>query len=404
MLERCYNLQIMPSQNTVAWICYAVAILLALRRSRVFGIFVGVVLSLPLLGGNLLRPSLERLGPCVLYVQVAAACHFSSLALWSNMRPLWFRSLISIPGLWWVAVCFMAWPLMLFALFGWFSSLVWLPLALACVGVIQTLRGKEEVLSLQLNDNIDVGELKRCVGVEPGEPPLGARGLKIVQITDPHLGPFMSVARLKRICTRAVEREPDFILLTGDLMTMESQDVDVVTEALSPLRDAKGKVFACHGNHDLEARAVVSESFNRLGITLLIDEVAQVDTPLGDVEIVGVDFVWKKRKEHMDSVFQKLSHSRDAFRLVLLHDPGGFKHVPNGACDLVLSGHTHGGQVGLLSLGLKTTFLSLVSKIPDHGLWGRGKDRLYVHRAQGVYGFPLRIGVPSEQSLMHIVF
>ncbi len=68
----------------------------------------------------------------------------------------------------------------------------------------------------------------------------------------------------------------------------------------------------------------------------------------------------------------------------------------------MLSGHTHGGQVGLVSVGLQGTILRLFAKIPDHGFWGRGPDRLYVHRGTGHYGFPLRVGVPAEESLLRV--
>ena len=74
---------------------------------------------------------------------------------------------------------------------------------------------------------------------------------------------------------------------------------------------------------------------------------------------------------------------------------------PQDAVDLVFSGHTHGGQVGLVSLGFNWTVLSR-SRWPDHGLFGRGRSRLYVHRGTGFYGFPLRLGVPGEASVMEI--
>jgi predicted MPP superfamily phosphohydrolase len=89
-------------------------------------------------------------------------------------------------------------------------------------------------------------------------------------------------------------------------------------------------------------------------------------------------------------------------RVLLLHDPSAFIHVPDGEADLVLSGHTHGGQVGLVSLGLSTTMLSVFTRSPDHGLWGLGSNRLYVHRGTGHYGFPLRVGVPAEESVLHV--
>lgn len=93
----------------------------------------------------------------------------------------------------------------------------------------------------------------------------------------------------------------------------------------------------------------------------------------------------------------------DSLRLWLLHDPGAFSAIPEGEADLVLSGHTHGGHLGLLSLGLPHTIVSAATKMPDHGLWARGRDRLYVHRGTGHYGFPLRIGVPAEESVLEIV-
>jgi predicted MPP superfamily phosphohydrolase len=86
----------------------------------------------------------------------------------------------------------------------------------------------------------------------------------------------------------------------------------------------------------------------------------------------------------------------------MLHDPSAFHHVPPDEVDLTFSGHTHGGQVGLLSFGLDWTVLR-GSRWPDHGLFARGSSRLYVHRGTGFYGFPLRVGVPAELSILELV-
>jgi predicted MPP superfamily phosphohydrolase len=67
-----------------------------------------------------------------------------------------------------------------------------------------------------------------------------------------------------------------------------------------------------------------------------------------------------------------------------------------------LSGHTHGGQIGLLWLGATGTIVSALTSLPDHGLWALGSNRLYVHRGTGHYGFPLRVGVPAEHSVLHV--
>ena len=72
--------------------------------------------------------------------------------------------------------------------------------------------------------------------------------------------------------------------------------------------------------------------------------------------------------------------------------------------DWVLSGHTHGGHVGLLSLGLQGTAIRWISRgrVPDHGPWVGNGNLLYVHRATGHYGFPLRLGVPAEESVLEL--
>jgi len=137
-------------------------------------------------------------------------------------------------------------------------------------------------------------------------------------------------------------------------------------------------------------------------VGLLVDEEARVETPAGPAQILGVDYVFRRRAEHLAAVCARHPRAEGHLRVVLLHDPGAFSHLPEGEGDLVLSGHTHGGQLGLLSLGLPWTFVSTFTKIPDHGFSARGRDRLYVHRGTGVYGFPLRVGVPAEQSLLRV--
>jgi predicted MPP superfamily phosphohydrolase len=135
---------------------------------------------------------------------------------------------------------------------------------------------------------------------------------------------------------------------------------------------------------------------------LLVDDAETVTTAAGVVQIIGFDFTWRERAAHLRRVSAAHPRVPNALRLALLHDPGAFKHLPPGEADLVLSGHTHGGQVGFVSLGLPHTMMRLFARIPDHGLWSRGTDRLYVHRGTGHYGFPLRLGVPAEESLLSV--
>jgi predicted MPP superfamily phosphohydrolase len=112
--------------------------------------------------------------------------------------------------------------------------------------------------------------------------------------------------------------------------------------------------------------------------------------------------VGRGRDQHIRALLERFPRRDGHLRLFLLHDPLGFQFVPKGDVDLTLSGHTHGGQLGLVSFGLDWTVLAR-SQWPDHGLFGHGSNRLYVHRGTGFYGFPLRIGVPGESSLLELV-
>jgi predicted MPP superfamily phosphohydrolase len=161
-------------------------------------------------------------------------------------------------------------------------------------------------------------------------------------------------------------------------------------------------VFACRGNHDLEAPEVVARACEAAGVRLLIDELVRVETGAGPIDVLGFDFRFNGRAAHIQSVSAAHPRTDDAIRVAALHDPGAFKHVPDGAADLVLSGHTHGGQLGLLWLGLEATVVSALTSLPDHGYWALGVNRLYVHRGTGHHGFPLRIGVPAERSVLSV--
>jgi hypothetical protein len=138
-----------------------------------------------------------------------------------------------------------------------------------------------------------------------------------------------------------------------------------------------------------------------IGIPLLIDDEACFETPIGPVQIIGSDYVNSERRTHLESLLGQFPRRENHLRLLLLHDPLAFHALPEDDVDLVLSGHTHGGQVGLVWLGLDWTVLSR-SRWPDQGLFARGASRLYVHRGTGFYGFPLRVGVPAEFSVLEI--
>lgn len=371
-----------------------------LVRTRQFAAFVGVFLGVYSLVACGVAPAFpQALLPVALFFHATVYVNFLSLTR-PQMRPLGYRLLVSWPASFFSAGTLFALPWAVLITAGLHPWGLWAPYALAAIGLLQSLTSRKETIDLVL-----AGAATGISDVVTACPPgthREERPLRIVQISDPHLGPFMSVARLRGIAQRAVDANADLVFLTGDFLTMESHsDPDLLLRALAPLAAMPGRVFACFGNHDHEAPAHVKRALHMNAITLLIDAAAEVDTPAGPVQIVGADFVWRDRAEHLQRLCSEHPRKPGMTRIVMLHDPGAFKHLPAGAADLVLSGHTHGGQIGLLSVGLPWTFLRLFgTKLPDHGFWSRGTDRMYVHRGTGHYGFPLRLGVPAEESVL----
>jgi len=227
--------------------------------------------------------------------------------------------------------------------------------------------------------------------------------LRIMQITDTHLGAFMPISRLRLICENVVKENPDLVFLTGDFFTVDTaKATGALSQALAPLKAISHKTFACLGNHDYEEcyDTLISE-LNACNIKLLVDEEVIVQTVIGKVQIVGLDFKYRGKKAYIENTCNKIVKADNiALRILLIHDPMAFKYVPTDEQSLVFSGHTHGGICGCVSCGLDCTVIGLF--IPDHGFWAHGKNRLYVHRGTGQYGFPVRLGVPNENSLLNI--
>eukprot|EP01060_Flectonema_neradi_P032970 TRINITY_DN538_c1_g2_i1.p1 TRINITY_DN538_c1_g2~~TRINITY_DN538_c1_g2_i1.p1 ORF type:complete len:459 (+),score=34.51 TRINITY_DN538_c1_g2_i1:299-1675(+) len=279
-----------------------------------------------------------------------------------------------------------------------------LPHILGLVGIIQSCL---PVPSKWTRTKVTAGPGCESVSSEPCRIPFSGNecALKVVQLTDMHLGPFMSEERLQEVCMSAMNQDPDLILLTGDYHTPESdRTAGSLERGLRPLKDCPIPCFASLGNHDVETQEVedgVRHALNGLGIRLLVNEVSRISLRNGrEVEIVGHG--WPHR---VHTVCRSLVRVPDCCRIHLLHDPGCFAQI----CDegsLSISGHTHGGQVGLVSLGLNPTLVGVMTGHPDHSLWAAERNRLHVHRGQGFRSLSCtwvpRLGVPPEYSVLHI--
>jgi predicted MPP superfamily phosphohydrolase len=398
------------------------------RRGRTYGVVAALTLALSLPGALFAHGRLvSRLGPeatwwldvAFCWGAVAVAVHLASLVTARLRSPL-FRAVVSIPGLSFAAAGALAGPWLLallpvratVAAAGGGTGIDWLaavPFVLVAVSLVTTFRPVAETVRFTLDDTEPTTlrrlplERHRHRHRHRPPPPPARRPLRLVQIADPHLGPWQSVAALRRRIERLLAHDPDLVLLTGDFLTMEGQGTPgALAQALAPLQRMPGRCIAVLGNHDHESPREVRAALAACGVTLLVDDATIVDTPVGPVQIVGADWVGRGCRDHLQALLARYPRRPGHLRLLLLHDPRGFRFVPKGGVDLTLSGHTHGGQIGLVSVGLDWTVLSR-SRWPDHGLFGHGPNRLYVHRGTGFYGFPLRIGVPGELSVLEVL-
>lgn len=229
--------------------------------------------------------------------------------------------------------------------------------------------------------------------------PEGLDGLRIVQISDLHVGPQISRRFLARV-KRAVERlHPDLIAATGDLIDDRSEDVALYAAAFASLTAPLG-VFAVAGNHDVYAGwdDVERELRSRTSMTVLVNESRIVERNGARLTVAGVgDPAGRGRRPGgggMSRVAPDVTRAlADAPKgvpiLALAHNPALWPELAARGVELTLSGHTHWGQLALPGFGW-----SLVTPFLEHamGAYHEGKSLLYVHPGTGYWGIPFRIG------------
>jgi len=212
----------------------------------------------------------------------------------------------------------------------------------------------------------------------------------------------MTRDRLFRMAELANSCRPDLVAHTGDFLTHRSGDFDrPLYEALATIQARFGQ-WACLGNHDYDDSDRLVSRLGGAGVTVLQDRLVEIDVAGQPLEIAGADFVFPRTNQA--EIYARLVASwppRGATpRLLLNHDPRAFFSLPADAADLVLSGHTHGGHIGIqLGRDSALTLVGMVG-IPDQGIFARGDMRLFVTRCVGFYGYPMRLGIPPEVALL----
>jgi len=246
---------------------------------------------------------------------------------------------------------------------------------------------------------------KRTFAIEHLSPAF--EGKTITFLSDIHAGPFMDLEELKRIVGLVNGLGSDMIVIPGDFVTSQANEVDPFAEAMSGLKAPLG-VFACTGNHDYYAGVdLVSRGVEESGITLLRNENASVTVNGQKLYLIGVDdddaktvahYVEGKPAPHIEAAWSGVPSN--APTILLCHKPYMFEDFARMNVGLMLAGHTHGGQIVLGRIGRTVlAFSSLASEYVE-GTYvpqdRQSKTQMYVSRGIGVVGVPIRINCPPE--------
>jgi predicted MPP superfamily phosphohydrolase len=237
----------------------------------------------------------------------------------------------------------------------------------------------------------------------PGLPAAGS-GIRIAQISDIHVGQNLTVGQLREFVSRVNALRPDLICITGDIADSPLADCATFFPILGTLRARHG-VCAILGNHDhfAGAQRVVAELRQWTDFRVLRDEAVTLDLGPGRLHVIGLDDRGRDWARGVDSD-ERLTDLLQAAPsgvpvLVLAHRPDVFEQAAEAGVALMLSGHTHGGQLALPWFGGRRRNLAEFITRFDRGLFRRGSSALYVNSGLGVTGQRVRLWTPREISL-----
>ena len=226
-------------------------------------------------------------------------------------------------------------------------------------------------------------------------------GLRIVQLSDLHVSPFLSVRDCARVVDMANELRADLAVVTGDIISSIGDPLEASIRELARLRATAG-ILGCHGNHEIYARC--QNRATRLGrengIEFLRGQSRQLRFGSGVLNVTGVDFQRSNTKpDYLSGMESEVVTG--ATNLLLSHSPDVFPVAVRKGFHTMLAGHTHGGQVTveILNQTLNTArvFTPFVA-----GLYRIDVRSCYVTAGIGTIGVPVRLGAPPEISLLRL--
>jgi len=230
------------------------------------------------------------------------------------------------------------------------------------------------------------------------ELPQAFEGFRITQLTDVHHSRILGIDEVQRVVGLAQQTKPDMFVLTGDYTTSYRRYIEPCAEALSGLTAPEG-VWAVLGNHDhYTDPELTTRALQRQHIAVLNNAHTTLQRGSDAIQLSGIDD-WTWNATDWTRAFSGLQTNTPT--ILLSHQPAVLDFEQTKNVSLILSGHTHGGQLKLPFFGAPASLFTNDLKYA-RGLFRRGETQLYVSTGTGVIGLPLRLGVRPEIAVLRL--
>ena len=242
-------------------------------------------------------------------------------------------------------------------------------------------------------------------------------GFRIIQISDIHIGSFYGhEGQVKKAVELINEQNPDLILFTGDLVNNFAEELNGWIPIFKQLK-AKHGMYSILGNHDygdyydwkdedekIQNLERIKQAFKEIGFKLLLNETSEIEVNNEKFALIGIEnWGLPPFPQYGDLKLAMNGIEESGFKLLMSHDPSHWdaEVIKDTTIDLTLSGHTHGMQFGI-NIGKKQWSPAKLKYPRWAGLYQEKNQYLYVNRGFGYIGFPGRVGMPPEITVIDL--
>ena len=228
--------------------------------------------------------------------------------------------------------------------------------------------------------------------------PQAFENFRLTQLTDIHHSRILGINEIRRVVALAQQTRPDMFVLTGDYSTSYRRYIEPCAEALAPLSAPEG-VWAVLGNHDhYTDPELTTRALQRQHIAVLNNAHTTLRRGAESLQLSGIDD-WTWNGTDWVRAFAGLKTNTPT--ILLSHQPTVLDFEQTKNVSLILSGHTHGGQLNFPLVGAPARLFTKDLRYA-RGLFRRGETQLYVSTGTGVIGLPLRLGVRPEIAVLRL--